>query len=600
MRTLARWSFTLVGVGLLCQPAPPAAAFDGSGLYQPHAEWVGRLILPTDPAWPDSSTPPRDWVWMEVQQAPPPHRALIGRRLPLTWKPEPELDRLVALVTTGVRFTPEARQAAAAGFVLPVRLDGRAAVGPLQSLAGARPSDDLLVSLEQVQVHASAATGAVLRLARPPIQVSGSHKALVQVEGPDPKGGADRFLVRHYNQRSRRFDGRRDSVRISDAPLDASGLRRPFRTQGLVGSAAGRDGWYLFGDPDRQGIFTVTALQPRALVRLSADRRIIGWKPSDAYVHQEQWDDLPRHQGQVSRAWLQPGAAAAADQLSPWKQGDEALVLHLFGGMGGPNGELKIIDDLFATGHFSFGLARVQNDSLSGEPILNIRYYQVYAHNREGTVSGSIDWTAYMGDLRRGWMNLRPVSDVLVRLDRLNLPPGAEGGGSRSPLHELALQSEVMMARYRSGDGTGYTNVGLFQSCVQDSAQALYITLERLRRSARAQPSAEPDRQALLELAKGVSGLVVPLGEVRPDWARNATVLLDWPSPDPASAVSPFRRGELADALLSRRTILPRRAQDDLARLFLRQGADLWVLRTIQIPAAPPGVVPLEPTLLEP
>ncbi|MCS5697776.1 hypothetical protein NZK32_01775 [Cyanobium sp. FGCU-52] len=603
MTTLPRWTVGLVGAALVVVAGPlPVRAFDGSGLYQPHAAWVGRLVLPAASSWPGPSAPPRDWAWIEIQQAPAAHRALIGQRLPLTWQADPLIDRLVALVTTDVRFTPEARQAVAGGWVLPQRLEGRRAVGPLASLAGARPQDDLQVSLEQVQVVPGAQGAAVLRIARPPIQITGQYKALVQVLGPDSGAGPDRFLVRHFNRASRRFDGRRDSVRIPRSPLDASGLRRPFSPDGLVGSASGREGWYAFGEPDGQGVFTVSALQPRALVTLEADRRVVGPEAGFASIHSRQWEDLPRRQGQLTRIWIQPKAGVPLTTPSPWTLGDEALVLHLYGGMGGPNGELQALDDLFSSGHFSFGVARVVNDSLSDEPILSLRYYQLYAHNRDGIISGSQDWSAFMGSLRRGWMSLRPVSDVLVRLDRLKLPmaPGSEDDPFPTPLRELGLQSEVMMARYRTGDGTGFTMFGLFQSCVQDSAQALFISLERLRQVARSQEGRAAESQALSELAAGVAALVAPAGEVRPDWAHNAAVITDGPAPDTQLGQSPFRRGELRDAFLSRRTILPRRAQEDLARLLLRQGADLWVLHTTQIPAAPPGVVPLPPGLLEP
>lgn len=600
MQQLAHWALGLAGAGLLLQaPALPAFGFDGSGLYQPHAAWVGRLILPTDPAWPGSSPPPGDWVWIELQQTPPAHRDLVGRRLPLTWQSTPQIERMVRLVTTDVRFTPEARQAAAGGWILPERLDGRKAVGPLMSLAGARPEDDLQVSLEQVQVDPS---GAVLRLGRPPIQISGRYKALVQVLGPDAEAGPDRYRVRHFNRQTLGFDGRRDSVRIPEGPLHASGLRRHFSAKGLVGSSAGRDGWYLFGEPDGEGVFTVDAIQPRALVRLQPDRRIIGAEAGFAFVHEQQWDHVSRHPGRLSRTWIQAAGDATAAPIPPWNVGDEALVLHLWGGMGGTNGELQDYDDLIGPGHFSFGLARVVRDSLSEEPILSLRYYQIYTHNTEGIVSSSVDWSAYMGNLRRGWLNLRTVSDVLVWFDPLSSSVAPDTELARSPLAELGLQSEVMMARYRSGDGTGYTKVGLSQSCVQDSAQALYITLGRLRKAARQQQEGATGlhHETLSALAAGVFPLVAPTGEVRSDWAHNAAVLTDWPPLEPSSGASPFHRGALTDALLSRRTILPRRAQEDLARLLLQLGSDLWVLRTTQIPAAPPGVVPLAPSLLEP
>jgi len=186
MRMLSGGTLGLTGAALVSHSfSQPLLAFDGSGLYQPHAAWIGRLLLPEEASWPGPDPPPRDWVWIEVQQAPPSHRALIGQRIPLTWKAGSQIDRLVRLVSTDVRFTSEARQAASAGWDLPERLEGRRAVGPLTSLAGARSQDDVQVSLEQVQVDPMARAGAVLRLGRPPIQITGQYKALVQVIGPD-------------------------------------------------------------------------------------------------------------------------------------------------------------------------------------------------------------------------------------------------------------------------------------------------------------------------------------------------------------------------------------------------------------------------------
>jgi predicted Abi (CAAX) family protease len=50
--------------------------------------------------------------------------------------------------------------------------------------------------------------------------------------------------------------------------------------------------------------------------------------------------------------------------------------------------------------------------------------------------------------------------------------------------------------------------------------------------------------------------------------------------------------------LLSWRSMLPRRAHDDVAAVLLRHGAGLWFLRTNQIPGGDPEIKPLAPTLL--
>jgi predicted Abi (CAAX) family protease len=165
-----------------------------------------------------------------------------------------------------------------------------------------------------------------------------------------------------------------------------------------------------------------------------------------------------------------------------WQIGDQAVVLHNFGGIGGIDGET--ISGFTVTGHFAFGQATVIADPFTGEPRFALRYHQIYANNPNGIVAGSQDWSAFMGNLQRGWMGTRPVSDVLVQGDSALLP-------------ELAIQAQVLMARYRTGDGTGVSTVTPATSCVQDSSQALWIAIDQLRFPVPAgtggiQPSAHP------------------------------------------------------------------------------------------------------------
>lgn len=152
-------------------------------LYRPSAEWIGRLILPTLQEIAAAEAPRDDWVWIELEQAPAEHQSLIGNRLRLRWADRPELQRLVETVTTTIRLGQEARQAAAEGNEVPIRLEGRR-VGPLQSLAGARRRDDLTVALEGVSLEALTPEGGTLRIVRPPVQITGRWQGLVTVVGP--------------------------------------------------------------------------------------------------------------------------------------------------------------------------------------------------------------------------------------------------------------------------------------------------------------------------------------------------------------------------------------------------------------------------------
>lgn len=651
-------------------------------LYRPSADWIGRLILPTPAEITDAAAPREDWVWIELEQAPAEAQSSIGRRLRLLWAEDPALQRLVRAVTTDIRFGEQARLAAAQANVVPSRLNGRRQVGPLMSLAGARPADDLTVLLEGVRRH-----GDQLRIARPPVQISGRWQALVRFEGrandgeadgafdpgaasrasrasgPAPAGpvsgpvpvslahvnglvrvptdrpsGADdapRFgssaaasalasapawlpssgaaaapssqpqdlwWVRHYNRTSRRFDGPHEIIRLPLLPPDRFG-RRMFDPTGLERTPLNRQGWWIQGAPAADGLFTVQALEPRALLTPTPDRQISGTDASLATLLRGSWSSPQLIRGTLHSTALLPDGA----QPLAWKPGERALLMHLFGGIGGKGGEP--VSGWTATGHFAFGEARVVEDPFSGEPRLSLRYHQIYANNPNGIVAGSQDWSAYGGNLQRGWLGTRPFSDALIPL------------GPRA-LDAIALQAELLAARYRSGDGKGVALVTAATSCVQDSAQALWIALRQLQHQGpRPQASAEPpspeqasrqqasrqqasggqplapqpspaEAERLRRLGLALDHLLTPFGRVRADWVHNSSLVLAGGRGTFQASQSPL------DVLLSWRSLLPRGAHDSFAAEVLRSGLPLQLLRTNQIPGGDPRLEPMAPTIL--
>lgn len=525
-------------------------------LWRPHAAWMGRLILP--PAQ-ERQRRPGDWVWIELDQAPPAQAGLIGQRLRLGWQQRPELQELVQRVSTDIQLSPRAQAAAAAGLVVPTRLNGGRSIGPLQSLAGARPDDDVHVRLEAVQLSPGTA-GQELLLATPPVLSSGPWMARVRLLGR--ANGPDLFRVRHWSpaqgSMAAGFHGPEEVVRIPSQPPDRQG-RSPFRSEGLAEAAVGRAGWTLYGSRGADGHVTVQAIEPLALMQLQADHRSRGLDAALRHIARESWGAGATRRGRFSRTALQPAGPGA-----PWSIGDSALLIHSFGGIGGRRGEP--LHGFTVPGHFAFGQARVEADPFSGEPRFQLLYHQIYANNPRGIVAASHDWSAYSGDLQRGWLATRPISDVLVKMPAAALAP-------------LALQTEVLMARYRSGDGGGVALVSPATSCVQDSSQALWIALQQQR-----DPGA---------LARAIEQQLRPFGAVRPDWRANAAVLQAGPGTPGGRFQSD--RGPLA-TLLSWRSLLPRRAHDTLAAVLLQHGHPLWILRTNQLPGNDPNLEPLAPT----
>jgi predicted Abi (CAAX) family protease len=588
-------------------------------LYRSTGEWLGRLVLPTvdqlqASAQRSSQTSAQaDWVWVELYHTPPASQPLVGQVVRLTWQDLPRLQAYVKAVTTDVQFDDAALNAQQRGDVVPQRLNGRKQVGPLQSLAGARPQDDIIVRLEGVKVATNPAGPAVLQIAQAPVQVTGRYVGLVQILGPDRARAevpdvcpgdspcpSELYQVRHYNPAAGKFDGPLETVRIPQQPLDRNGRFLSTPRQ-IAESPAGGAGWYLYGAQDKTGMFTVQALKPRSLVQLQPDRVVLGEVAGLRYIREQNWQDTPERKGTLQRVLVSPNATTPAAAQQVWKTGDYALVVHSFGGIGGPKGEGAPGGTV--TGHFAFGVAQVVPDPFTQELQFDIRYHQIYAHNPNAIVAGSMDWSAYAGDLQRGWLGSRPLSDVLIKLNvftDLRL-----GDRQLSLLRELLIQTEIIAARYRTGDGTGISSVTPSTSCVQDSSQALYIALQQIKQQVLGDPelitwlAAHPDDpetmkfQHLVSLGKTLDAVLTPYGAVRPDWQQNADVLAGM------AGVDHFTRGQtVMDALMSWRSMLPRRGHDEMAIIFLKHGAQLWFLRPNQVLGWDPTIAPIAPTLV--
>ena len=623
---LPQSSEALIGRSPWSRPTSyPLALRPRSGLYVPSADWIGRLVLPGPAELADHAAPRGDWVWIELEQAPEGRQGLIGRRLRLRWAEDPALQRLVAAVTTDIRFGENARLAASQGNVVPQRLNGRAAVGPLQSLAGARPADDVIVRLEGLTLvppgggsSAQDATAAMagqagsgdagspqLRISRPPVQIRGRWQGLVRFEAPlEPvsarvagsAGGAggherpealhaghaaiaaagaeaDLWRVRHFNRASGGFDGALETIRLPRLPRNRYG-RRMFDPSGMATSPLNSQGWLIQGAPAADGLFTVQAIEPRLLLTPRPQRRIDGTDAALAFLQRGSWSPPQLQRGTLHSTALVPDGV----RPPPLQPGDRALLMHLFGGIGGADGEP--VGGWTATGHFAFGEAEVVEDRLSGAPRLAIRYHQIYANNPDGIVAGSQDWSAYGGNLQRGWLGSRPFSDLLI-------PVGGE------LLDAIALQAEILAARYRSGDGEGVALVTPATSCVQDSSQALWIALQQLRLKGQRGALPTGERQRLERLNRALSHLLTPFGRVRSDWAHNSRLALA------AEGGGAFQTSQkLQNVLLSWRSLLPRGAHDTFAAEALRAGLPLQVLRTNQIPGLDPRLAPIAPTTL--
>ncbi|MBW4526240.1 MAG: CAAX protease [Phormidium tanganyikae FI6-MK23] len=562
--------------------------------YCPIAPWIGRLILPHS-----SERRQVRGVWFEVHHAAPNYESLIGKRVLLRWANDPTVKQWVQTVTHDVHFSIDAEYSSEyGGAIHPVRLNHWQKVDPLESLAGAHPTDDLIVMLEgAVEVEKSHSSTA-LYIRDQPVEITGRYYGLVQFKAAIPD--TDRFQVQHFNSVSRRFDCSIEIVRLPQVLMDQNQIY-PSTTRNLERSPLNEAGWYIYGAKDAAGIFVVQSIAPRSLFRLQPDRVVFGSKTSYRYVRQDSWANVVEQKGKASSV-LCVGHRQHEDNqtaIDDWKIGDRALLLHVYGGIGGNKKEPAASTPLFF-GHFSYGLATVVLDPISNERRFEIQYYQVYSQNTDGLTTGTLHWSRYMGDRQFGWLGTRPVCDILIKFE----PFTGEfdfNGNRRSALDRMLHHLEAMTARYRIGDGTGGTFVGPANNCAQDSNQALFASIRSLSQAIDQKESLlqtwmvqHPDQakryQQLVAVKTKLYRKLQPFGSPRADWESNEFNLGTTLEDDPLR--------NLWTGLGSWRTLLPRKASDSIVEVFLQHGASVWVLRTNQVGGYDPDIAPIAPMTL--
>ncbi|RMF66224.1 MAG: CAAX protease, partial [Cyanobacteria bacterium J069] len=581
-------------------------------LYRAIAPWMGRLILPK----PDERRQVRG-VWLEIHYAPPEYAHLVGQIVVLRWQQTPGVQFFLQQTTRDIFFSQETEYSICQGLVHPLRIDRWLRVEPLESLAGSHPYDDVQVMLDEPTVQETPIDGEMrplLTITREPVQITGRYYALVEVLEPVDADGqlvpvsAETtpafFRVRHFNRATQQFDGPTEVVHFPPVVADANDLP-PSATNGLPQSPAGRDGWYIYGAKDAGGLFVVQAIAPRALLRLSPEQTIGDRREAWQFLKRDAWDTIADLKGNVRSTLLSPERADQT-QNSPqnpesqagFVEGSRALVIHLYGGIGGAQAEPQAQGPLYF-GHFAYGVATVVREPLADELIFDIYYYQVYTHNTDGVIAGALAWHRFLGDRQYGWLGVRPVCDLVIQYDPFTNPFDF-GGVKASVLDGLLTQLEIMTARYRVGDGTGGTYVGPAHNCSQDSNQAFYAAVKNLGDALNRMPELKtwldehPDQaerfDQLVKLGRFIKREMLPLGTARADWQTNDSAL-------GVSAESEILYN-LTVGLISWRTLLPRLACETIARQFLNQGARIWVLQTCQVGGDRPEIAPVAPTPL--
>jgi predicted Abi (CAAX) family protease len=568
---------------------PLEGAVDASR-YLPTAEWMGRLILPKREERDDARG-----VWFEVHHASDEYKSLVGRTVRLRCSDDKDVQRRVRAVTRDVFFSADADYSLRhSGWIEPARLNHWQQVGPLESLAGSRPTDDMIVALLGPVAVSDDSGGTVLRIAREPAQISGRYYGLIRFIEP---AGDGRYRVAHFNRASRTFDGPEEVVSIPAVVADLE-KRPPSSSHAIERSPLNADGWYVYGGPDAHGDFVVRSLGPRALLRAQPEEIVAGRDAAWQCVRRQVWGNIAARKGTIFSKFL-AGGDRSVDPAPVWREGDAALLIHTYGGIGGKQREAAARGPVYF-GHFAFGEAHIVRDPLADEPRFDILYHQIYSHNTDGIIAGTLHWSRFLGDRQFGWAGVRPACDILLRHESFTSELQIDPAKPTSVLDMLALQLEAMAARYRIGDGTGATYVGPANNCAQDSNRALFETLRSVRQSIEENPGVHawetqhPDQvqrfEQLKSLTSDLRACLMPFGSARPDWSENEFNL--------GSTLEDAPLQQLAFGLLSWRMLFPRFASDTIVDAFLKHGASAWALGCDVVGGERPEIEPVAPMTL--
>ncbi len=498
---------------------------------------TGRLILPT----PAQRTPDGQVL---IQWAG------CDRPEPLVWENASELqadcDVLASLPDRGQD-------------VLPERLRGWKQVKPLESLAGARTADTTWVSLPEPRWD-----GRRWVIHGAPTEVSGPDQARALLLGAE----GSKLQVRFF-----------DATRQTYGPgVAVETAVRPERTD--LSRLAGQEVW-LYGQdlPGQNG--QVTSLQPLEARRFQPDQTHQGLEKCRRALR-NLWKPTAQTMNETHRTLLQPQPGEVR-----FEPGKPLLVMHLFGGFQGPGGDparpLGIVG-----GHFAYGTAQVTDDRE-----LDLTYHQVYGQNPDQILSGKVSWEAYMGNLERGWMYTRPVTDMVIDHPALQRTYDFGGGLTFSFFEALEQELTRMEARYRVGDGDGVALITPRTNCSQDSASAMWAVTERIRQldqtiAVSPQEPQSADFRALVAIARDLQAVLAPQGAPAA-WRANAQ----------GRASEPRNLWESGLQLLrTRNTVLPREHQEAVAEVLLEHGAQILVQQTNTLGAAAGVLEPQVPTRL--
>ena len=349
------------------------------------APWVGRLIFD-----PSKRIAGEDAVGIQIQLAPEAYQYLVGKTVLLQWTDTPGTKSYMQKTTRNVVFSSQAKKKIGTGYVLPTRLDGFRKIGPLESLAGSRPLNDVHVMLTGdvvCKTDGRRESSISLSIEQEPTQVSGATYSVAEIVCPVNKGkGNELFQVTHFDPQTKDFSGITEIICIPNQVAEGGAKYAHSTVRKIEKSKCNKNGgWYIFGENNEEGIFTVQSFEPRCAVTIKKPNLMIlgNVKTAKRFVAKYNWKDTPSKRGKLEVTLLDQNCITSNAAMKPWKEGNNYLVIHLSGGMMNTKHDARKLRKI-VPGHFAYGAATIIRDPLTKELCFDIIYNQVCAHNKDG------------------------------------------------------------------------------------------------------------------------------------------------------------------------------------------------------------------------
>lgn len=529
--------------------------------FEPVGIWSGSLILPKENT---VSKPHR--ILIELENTPLNRKEFIGKTVELDIAENSLYAEWQKAETFSIKPDSSVEAAIKKGDILPERLFNKGPLTSLETLAGTRQDRTMRVILNNPIDNLDSKIPCLL-LTEEPIQTDGTHFTFVQFTSEENKEtfpGFSNVKAKHYNSNTQDFSGTETNILFSEYVMRKDKIIPQTSFNHIYKSSLNEKGFYVYGYFDSNKYFHAEGLEPFELKALPERIELSSNEQATSFINTGLWENMSY--GTFSHKTM------ANNNTNNFKLGDAGFVIHLFGWRGGEKGDKPDFRG-FVTGHTAFGTFKVIECPLAKKPVFEVIYNQIYSHNPEGIVSGSMKRSNYLGSLQRGWMYTVPISDILIKSDAFN----------ENSLSIIRNEFSRMQARTRSGSGTGRTPANMAVSCSQNSVLALLCALKKLK-----------DPASIKEFKKEFSQIFLPRGFgsfrlVPKRWRKymqkkNYTRLL------------PEEQWLYANAFLSMNSVLPREVHDRLALLFFKKNAVLHFNRLNQVGGFIQGIEPLWPT----